>query len=385
VTARRLTIRTRTALAFAVVFIVLAAGVLAFVSMMTQWALSGAAAVQAPPGPQASSHAPDREAIAIVRTASEQQWLWAGVGVVAAGLLAGIAGWIVSRRMLRPLDAITRMAEQISATTLDRRIALDGPDDELRRLARTIDALFARLEASFAGQRRFVAQASHELRTPLAVQRTALQVGLTDDAGPEEIARTRDDLLEANRRTEQLVEGLLVLAEVEAEAERGLDGRAVRFSLGDLVSETLAEHTGAAQRAGVRLRGGAAPNLPAVAGDPVLVRQLLRNLVDNAIEYNVPGGTVDVRVDAGRLRAENTGAPVGDALLRTMREPFVRADPHARASGLRRHSGIGLSIVDAVVRAHGWSMVLRARTDGGLVVDIATDGVSSASLRAARP
>jgi signal transduction histidine kinase len=293
------------------------------------------------------------------------------------------------------VDRITATTRRLSASTLHERIALEGPDDELRRLARTIDDLLDRLETAFASQRRFVAQASHELRTPLAVQRAALQIGLPDDAGPDDVARTRNELLEQNRRTEHLVESLLVLAE----AERGLDGRTEEVDLAALVEEVVDEYTAAARTAGVSLthRTEAGPPVR-VHCEPVLLRQALRNLVDNAVEYTVPGGLALVRVDAGGVLVENDGPELEADVVARLTEPFRRAaatsSPRssvARSSGAspcadspcadairaasgRRHSGLGLSIVAAVVRAHGWTLAVDARDGGGLAVRI---GVSS--------
>ncbi len=310
--------------------------------------------------------------VSLVAQVSVLQWQWSAVGIVAAGTLAGAVGWGVSRRMLQPIDRITAITNRISASNLHERIDLGGPDDELRRLSVTIDALLARLETAFESQRRFVAQASHELRTPIAVQRAALQIGLPDDATPSEVAATRAQLLEQNRRTEHLVESLLVLAE----AERGLDARREPVDLVALAREVLASAQEAARRADVTLScvTGVAPpdglDRTPSTGEPTLVRQLLANLVDNAVEYNEPGGFVRIEVDATGLVVENSGAPVhpDDAALLT--EPFRRNG----GGGTHRHSGLGLSIVDAVARAHGWDLTVRARDDGGLVVRV---GVSS--------
>jgi signal transduction histidine kinase len=303
------------------------------------------------------------------------QWQWSVLGVTGAGVLAGGTGWLVSRRMLAPVDRITATARRISASTLHERIALEGPDDELRRLARTIDDLLDRLETAFASQRRFVAQASHELRTPLAVQRAALQIGLSDDAGPGDVARTREELLEQNRRTEHLVESLLVLAE----AERGLDGRTEEVDLTALVEEVVDEYATAARTAEVTLtcRTEAGPPVR-VRCEPVLLRQALRNLVDNAVEYTVSGGVACVSLDARGVLVENDGPESDAADVSRLTEPFRRgaASPSSgpsQTSG-RRHSGLGLSIVAAVVRAHGWTLAVDARDGGGLTVRI---GVSS--------
>lgn len=389
---RTWSIRARTAIAFALTAMALAAGTVAVVNLGSQASLERAVVQRQPsagPADGVPTLAPEDGAWAqtatldggggvhVVAVVAGLQWQWSVLGVTGAGVLAGGIGWLVSRRMLAPVDRITATARRISASTLHERIALDGPDDELRRLARTVDDLLDRLEAAFASQRRFVAQASHELRTPLAVQRAAIQIGLSDDAGSDDVARTRAELLEQNRRTEHLVESLLVLAE----AERGLDGRTEEVDLGTLADEVVAEHAARAATAGVtvtcRTEGGPPGRVPTVRGEPVLLRQALRNLVDNAVEYNVPGGTVRVTVDAAGVLVENDGPEVRAADVVGLTEPFHRGGVAAAspptASG-RRHSGLGLSIVAAVVRAHGWVLRLDPRDGGGLAVRI---GVSS--------
>ena len=367
--------RTRTTVTFALASMLLTAAVVAFVTVASLRAftleLDGSAAVT-PSGDAAATADQVGDAAVVVDVASlaaATQWRWAVVGVLVAGLLAGVVGWWVSRQVTRPVDRIATTARSISASTLHERVALEGPDDELRSLSRTIDALLDRLEAAFESQRRFVAQASHELRTPLSVQRAALQIDLADDAAPDEIAAVRAQLLEQNRRTEHLVEGLLVLAE----AERGLGGRVAAVDLRALADEVVAEAGARAVAAGVTVTGPAGNAPPDAApvvvdADPVLVRQVLVNLVDNALEYNVAGGTVDVGVDGTGLRVANTGPVVPDDVLPTLVEPFRRGGP----AGTHRHSGLGLSIVAAVVRAHGWRLDVAARDGGGLVVGVRT-------------
>ncbi|QCR42526.1 two-component sensor histidine kinase [Curtobacterium sp. SGAir0471] len=304
------------------------------------------------------------EAVMVVAEANRTQWQWAAVGVLAAGLLAGGTGWVVSRRVLRPIDRITDTARRLSASTLHERIGLDGPDDELRRLAGTIDDLLDRLEAAFESQRRFVAQASHELRTPLAVQRAALQVGLAEGSGPDDVVAVREELLEQNRRTEHLVESLLALAE----ADRGLDGRVDDLDLAELAGQVVAGQRDHARTAGVALTVEPAPSA-VVSAEPVLVRQLVTNLVDNAVEYNEPGGFVRVSVCPDGLCVENSGPVVSADEVAVLVEPFRRG---AQGAATGRHSGLGLSIVAAIVRAHGWSLAVEPRPDGGLRVRVAT-------------
>lgn len=314
--------------------------------------------------------------LSLVRTVAVQQWQWSAVGIAGAGVAAGGVGWLVSRRMLRPIDRITATANRISATTLHERIALEGPDDELRRLSGTVDALLDRLESAFARQRRFVAQASHELRTPLAVQRAAVQIGLEDGATPEDIRVVRQELLEQNRRTERLVESLLLLAE----ADRGLVGARHPIDFGELADEAVTGATASARAAGVTLAHSRRPGSPTevpVLGEPTLVRQVIVNLVGNAVEYNERGGFVRVTARSDGVVVENSGPIVPADVAPLLTEPFRRARPADEPScggsaATERHNGLGLSIVAAIVQAHGWQLEVRARVDGGLLVRVSS-------------
>lgn len=384
---RTWSIRARTALVFAAAAMALAAGVVVFTNLMsisgagTAYAIASSAPTVSEDGVPthssstlrrdgtvsttkdgATAEGDRRGALSAVRLVAVLQWQWSAVGIAGAGVVAGGVGWYVSRRMLRPIDVITTTANRITASNLHERIALTGPDDELRRLSRTVDDLLDRLETAFESQRRFVAQASHELRTPLAVQRAALQIGLSDDADAAEVGAVRAELLEQNRRTEHLVESLLVLAE----ADRGLGDSTEDLDLRQIAREVA---TGsAASLHDVTVTVTVPEELPApVRGEPTLVRQLVVNLVANALEYNEPGGFVDVRVDADGLTVENSGLVVPAETAPLLVEPFRRC---SRTSGVVRHSGLGLSIVASIAHAHGWRLEVSARDAGGLAVRV---------------
>ncbi|WP_433931407.1 sensor histidine kinase [Curtobacterium flaccumfaciens] len=381
--ARGWSIRTRTALTFALAAMALATGVVVFTNTMSLAGVGAGldtAAVQRPPsGSQSATTDPapievdgtdDDGAVAVIRLVAVQQWQWSAIGIAGAGLAAGGIGWLVSRRVLRPIDRITATTNRISASNLHERIALDGPDDELRRLSRTVDDLLARLETAFESQRRFVAQASHELRTPLAVQRAAVQIGLHDDADPAGVRAVRAELLEQNRRTERLVESLLVLAE----ADRGLAGATRAVDLDEVTAEVVAGTARDAAEAGVTLtheRRTGPPGL-VVPGEPTLLRQLLGNLVGNAVEYNEPGGTVLVATEPDGFVVENGGPVVAADEAGLLVEPFRRGGTDD-ARG--QHSGLGLSIVAAIVHAHGWELSITARPTGGLLVRVRVSSV----------
>src|SRR5512132_762595 len=139
---------------------------------------------------------------------------WGVLGLTALGSLG--LGWVVAGRVLRPLQQITATAQRLSERTLHQRIALDGPDDELKELADTFDGLLGRLDAAFDAQRRFAANASHELRTPLAISRTEVDVALADPDTPNaELRAMAERVRDATQRSEGLIEGLLTLARSE--------------------------------------------------------------------------------------------------------------------------------------------------------------------------
>ena len=271
-----------------------------------------------------------------------------GIGVIT--VVALTAGWFIAGQALRPLRAVTATAQQVSATTLDQRIDLDGPDDELRELADTIDALFARLEASFERERRFVANASHEIRTPLAVTRTALEVGLAKpDATVGELRGVIRQALGATARSEALASDLLLLARSENLATEPRD----QFDLAELAREIAADLAGPAQDAGLELRADLQPApMTGIAG---LVDRLVANLVDNAIRHNTSPGWVTVTTRAAgddaivtvRNRCQAATPGPTDKLF----EPFHRGPAPASGSPPAGH-GLGLSIVRAIAEGH---------------------------------
>src|SRR5690606_9344288 len=227
---------------------------------------------------------------------------------------------------------------------------LGGPDDEIRELADTFDAMLERLDRAFDGQRRFVANASHELRTPLAINRTLLEVALSDPEASADLKSVGRTLLETNSRHERPIDGLLFLAT----SDRALEVRtAVDMSE---VAETVLSRRPAA-----------------VTGDPVLLERLVGNLVENALRYNVEGGEITVRTGmyegAPAVQVENAGPVVPGYEIEGLFEPFRRATGNRVASG--KSAGLGLSIVRSVVRAHGGTVSAWPRAGGGLVVTVA--------------
>ncbi len=298
----------------------------------------------------------------------DRQQLLIAVGIALAVIVVAAAaiGWIIAGRVLRPLSAITAAARRISASSLHERLALHGPDDELKELADTLDGLFARLEASFDAQRRFAANASHELRTPLTRERTLLQVTLSDPASTTDTWQAVSrELLASNAEQERLVESLLTLASSEADP-----GEREPLDLAAITSEALAVPRPEISRLGLNVHADIQP--AALDGDPLLIQQLAANLIDNAIRHNIPGG--DVRVASGTsnghavLSVTNSGQVIPPAEVDRLFQPFQRLGPRpARRNG---GHGLGLSIVRAIATAHGAAIGARALPAGGLAVDV---------------
>jgi signal transduction histidine kinase len=256
------------------------------------------------------------------------------MAVVSIGL-----GWLVAGRVLRPLRAMTVTARQISEESLDERLAVHGPADELKDLGDTIDGLLARLETAFEAQRRFVANASHELRTPLAMMRTSLDVALGKPSPvPAEVTVLAGKLGEGLDQADKLLEGLLLLARAQI----------VRRAL--VVDDGTVEGD--------------------VTGNETLLARLVANVVDNAVRHNVPGGRVHIssgsRGARARLVVESDGAVIPQEEAQHLGEPFYRlgAERVANNDG----TGLGLSIVRAIANGHSGSLQLQARPEGGLRV-----------------
>jgi signal transduction histidine kinase len=281
-------------------------------------------------------------------------------------LISLVLGWFVAGRALRPVRTITTRARAISATNLHERLALDGPDDELKDLGDTIDDLLARLDGAFEAQRQFVANASHELRTPLARQRTIAQVAAADpDATVDSLRAAHERVIAAGEEQTLLIDALLTLT-------RGQAGLARRreFDLTTITDAVVRARRAEADARDVHVHTAlaAAPT----TGDPDLAERLVTNLVDNALRHNRPGGrieiTTSVRNGHALLTVTNDGPTIPPSEVERLFEPLQRLDP-ARSGHADGH-GLGLSIVRAVATAHTAGIVARARPDGGLHIEV---------------
>jgi signal transduction histidine kinase len=296
----------------------------------------------------------------------QQLLIVSGIALAVIAVAAAAIGWLIAGRVLRPLRTITAAARRISASSLNERLALQGPDDELKELADTLDNLFARLEASFDAQRRFAASASHELRTPLTRERTLLQVTLADPAATTDTWQAvSQDLLASNAEQERLIEAMLTLASSEAGP-----GEPESVDLAAITSEALAAARPAISRLGLNVRADIQPAI--LDGDPLLVQQLAANLIDNAVRHNIPGGDVQVATGtspAGAvLSVTSSGQVIPAAEVDRLFQPFQRLGP--RPAHRDGGHGLGLSIIRAIATAHAAAITAQPRSGGGLAIDV---------------
>ncbi|MEV8100180.1 HAMP domain-containing sensor histidine kinase [Kitasatospora sp. NPDC085879] len=291
--------------------------------------------------------------------------------LICLAVIAFAAGYAMAGRVLRPLGRITRTAREVASSDMHRRIQLDGPDDELKELADTFDDMLDRLDRSFDSQRRFVANASHELRTPLAINRTLLEVQLADPDASPEVQQLGKTLLATNERSEQLVEGLLLLARSDNEIT---DRRPVELS--EVALRALEQLRPEASTREVVLRSELNP--VTVSGNGVLLERIALNLLQNAVRYNSPDGWVEMSTtpapgSVGELVVSNTGPVVPGYEMEHIFEPFRRVKGADRTRS-DKGVGLGLSIVRSVVRAHGGTIEATPRPGGGLTVRVRIPG-----------
>ncbi len=288
------------------------------------------------------------------------------LALVGLSVIAFAFGYAMAGRVLSPLGRITRTARRVAGTDLTRRIELDGPDDELKELADTFDDMLDRLERAFTAQQRFVGNASHELRTPLAINRTLLEVHLSDPGAPPELHQLGKTLLATNERSEQLVEGLLLLARSDNQI---VERKPV--DLAEVAERAIDQTRTEAVEKGVEIRGERGSAV--VQGNGVLLERIALNLVQNAVRYNVPeDGWVEVATEVRHgqalLTVSNSGPVVPAYEVDNLFEPFRRL--RTERTGSDKGVGLGLSIARSVARAHGGRIIAEPREGGGLVMRV---------------
>jgi two-component system sensor histidine kinase VanS len=285
--------------------------------------------------------------------------------VMAFLLVVGLlGGWILAGHMLAPLSRITAATRLAATGSLTHRIELEGRNDEFRELADSFDAMLAQLEGHIAEQRRFAANASHELRTPLAIMQTLLDVARKDPR--RDTGELVDRLYAVNSRAIDLTEALLLLSRAD---QRSFIPEHVDLSLiAEEATETLlplAEEHGLT----IETAGDVSPTL----GSHALLLQMTTNLVHNAIVHNLPDRgavwvTTSVRPNQAVLTVENTGEKLTPPLVSTLTEPFQRGTGRIRTNDVG--VGLGLAIVKSIAQAHGGTLTLTPRPDGGIGVTV---------------
>ncbi|NIJ13060.1 hypothetical protein FHU38_003404 [Saccharomonospora amisosensis] len=369
------TVRLRFTLLYAGLFLVSGIVLLVLTNLLAGERVAVTAPVRSLPAEQTSLAAAQelihglRAQLSELEAARSRQLLAGSLIALAVMVVVSVVlGRIVAGRVLRPLRTITAATRQISAENLHERLAVPGPADEVKDLADTVDDLLERLEASFAAQRRFVANASHELRTPLATMRASLDVAV---AKPRASAQT---ITLANRfrteldRVDRLLEGLLVLARAQHDV---LDDE-TPVSLRHLASAALTARATNIAEKNLTLDDGDLRDTASIHGSPTLLASMVDNVIDNAIVHNQNGGWIRVATEDGHgtvaLVVETSGAVLDQEHVDRLTQPFQRLV--ADRTGSERGSGLGLSIVAAITDAHIGRLQLHARPAGGLRVVI---------------
>lgn len=297
------------------------------------------------------------------------------VGLCVLGVAGLATGWFVAGRALRPIQQITATAQAVAAGRVHSRIALKGPKDELRGLADTFDAMLDQLDEASASQRAFIGNASHELKTPVTINRTLIEVALTNPDASPDLIRLGNSLQEVNMRQQRLIDGLLALAQAGNTLTRRQEA-----SLDRIARSTIDRYRNEAVQRGIEIETRLDPAL--LTGDPILLERLVENLIQNAVLHNNRGGGwISVRThqvnDVAHLHVANSGLMVSTDGIANLFEPFRRATDRVDSTA---GSGLGLSIVRTVAEAHGGRVAAEASPGGGLSVEVVLPGSERTAL-----
>lgn len=277
-----------------------------------------------------------------------------------------LAGYFVTRRGLRPLERISRAAQAVTPARLSERIPLDPPwPPELTELAQVFNGMMARLEQAFTRLSRFSADLAHELRTPLNNLMGEVEVCLSRKRNAHDYRQTLTSSLEECRRLTALIENLLFIARAEG-AGRSLG--LTEFDASELCGQAVAYHANTAADRGVRLMYAGEAR---VRADPILFRQALSNLLDNAIRHSAAGSQVWVSVrnlpsGSAEIEVRDQGEGIGSEHLPHVFDRFYQADASRSPRG--QGTGLGLSIVRSIMDLHGGTASLESRPGAGTVV-----------------
>ena len=286
-----------------------------------------------------------------VETMLDHLFLQLTLGLPIAVMVAAGGGYLLVRRALKPVEQITCKAEQITQHNLSERLPVASTGDELERLSLSLNRMIARLDDAFQNSKRFVADASHELRTPLTILRGELE-NLNEDAQLNPEMRSRlGSLLEEVERLSKIVEQLLALSRLDA-GEAQIEWAC--FDLADLAKTTAEQMSLLAEDKGIAISCNADRTVP-VEGDRARLKQVVVNLLDNAIKYTPEQGSIQLNVTTvnghAALEVADTGVGMPADALAHVFERFYRVDQ--MRSGESGSAGLGLSIVKSICTAHG--------------------------------
>ncbi|MGB8354010.1 MAG: ATP-binding protein [Chthoniobacteraceae bacterium] len=277
--------------------------------------------------------------------------------------IATFGGYLLVRWALDPVQKITGAAQEITLHHLDKRLPVPRSADEIEKLSITLNQMISRLDRSYQMSSRFTADASHELRTPLTIMRGELELLLLDKNLPNGVVEMLSSLFEETERLSKIVEGLLALSRLdtgEAQMKR------VKFDLSELAATTASQMCLLAEDKEIKMTCDTNDRVE-MQGDPSKMKQVLVNLLDNAIKYTPDGGAIrlSVAVHDGRARLEvaDTGPGIPEAALRHVFERFYRTD-EVRSREVEG-TGLGLSIVQSICHAHGGIITAKNRQSGG--------------------
>ena len=368
------TVGLRFTILYAVVFLISGIGLLALTFLLSGGKVTTVAPTQNPTPDSGLAQAQQRirelqgQLAEVNEHRSQQLLIGSLLALFVMAVVSLLVGRALARRVLRPLRLITTATRHISADNLDQRLAVGGPADEVKDLADTIDGLLERLEASFAAQRRFVANASHELRTPLATIRASLDVAAAKPGAAQQTRALADRLRTQLDQVDQLLGGLLVLAR----AQHGALADPAEIDLSDLVARAVAGRGTEIAAKRLSVTQDLAPGL-GIRGDAALLSRLVENVVDNAVTHNEQLGWLRVETaregTETRLVVETGGRVLSQQEVDRLAQPFRRLGTDR--TGSDDGSGLGLSIVAAIATAHGGRLTMAARPQGGLRVSIA--------------
>lgn len=273
------------------------------------------------------------------------------IGVGAILIVGAVGGYVISGMMLKPIGRVSSLAARISHTNLKERINHQGPQDEMKLLADTFDDMLQRLDGSFESQKQFIQDASHELKTPIATAQTNIEVlEMDENAGLSDYKHTTEVVKRSLDRLNFLSQGLLLLSQGSQAQNKWAE-----IDLTSLIDEVVTEAQPAATSAGVSLEAGSSPPGLKAKGDATGIKQVITNLIDNAIKYNRPQGTVKVSArpegPGAIIEVEDTGMGIAATEQQHIFDRFYRVDKsRSRSQG---GSGLGLAIVKKIVEEHG--------------------------------